>query len=470
MSVNVEGKMDKTTMIKWLISVFCTACIFLVPLSEAYTSQMRSFFVITVFSLFIMGFEFFDNIVPAVFMPVCWVVFGVTDFGTAFSGFTSSVVFMCLGSYLLASILIEVGLLNRIAYWCLVHCGGTFKGLMIGVFLTGWVLTIVTFGGAGLIMTAIAYGICIALGLEKGRTSAAIMMAVLLGAVSSRLGYYSPTTLALPLSQVRQVLPDFDITFLQAIWHNWPSLIMCVISLLVIIKWYGPKGEEKNKFNGRAYFEEKLKELGPMSLREKKSAGFVVFLMAYMVLQPLHGFPSDYAFMFFPWLLFFPGFSVANNNSFGNLNYPMIFFLVACMGIGTVATKIGLGAIIANAFIPYFQTGSMGTIIVLLFGMCFGLNFLMTPMAIFSLLTIPVTNAVISIGMDPRPFVYTLLHSCEAIIFPYEFVPYLMTYSFGMMAMGDFIKLNIVRSLIYSAGIGLILVPWWYLIGVIAPL
>ena len=461
--------MNKSTLIKWSITFLVPLCIFLIPTNAAYTAQMRMFFVITVFALFLMGFEFFDNILPAMVMPIGYVIFGVADFGTAFSGFTSSVVYMCFGSYLLATILIEIGLLQRVAYWCLIKCGGTFHGLMIGIFLTGCVITVLTFGGGGVIMTAIAYGICVAMGLKKGKTSSAIMMAVLLGSTSVRLAYYSPQTLALPIMLTQQVLPDFTITFLQSVWHNWPALIMCIISLLVIIKWYKPT-EDAAIFNNKAYFQQQLQGLGPMSTKEKKAAVFVVLVIIYMVSQPLHGLPTDYAFMVFPWLLFLPGIAVADNACLAKMNYSMIFFLVACMGIGTVATSIGLGALISGMFTPYFANGSVGSITFLLFLICFLLNFLMTPMAIFGVLVVPITTASIGIGMDPRPFIYTLVHACEAIVFPYEFVPYLITYSFGMMTMKDFIKLNVVRSCIYSLGIGLILIPWWYLIGVIRPL
>lgn len=468
MSVSAP-QMSRSTLIKWAITFIVPLCIFLIPTNDVYTSSMRMFLVITVFSLFLMGFEFFDNILPAMVMPIGYVIFGVADFGTAFSGFTSSVVYMCFGSYLLATILIEIGLLQRVAYWCLIKCGGTFSGLMIGIFLTGCVLTVLTFGGAGVIMTAIAYGICVAMGLKKGRTTSALMMAVLLGSTSVRLAYYSPQTLALPIMMAQQVLPDFTITFLQSVWHNWPALIMCLISLFVIIKWYKPT-EDAAIFNNKAYFQEQLQNLGPMSVKEKKSAVFVVIVIIYMITQPLHGLPSDYAFMVFPWLLFLPGINVADNTCLAKMNYSMIFFLVACMGISTVATKIGLGALISSAFIPYFANGTVSTISILLFVICFLLNFLMTPMAIFGVLVVPITQASVNIGLDPRPFIYTLVHACEAIVFPYEFVPYLITYSFGMMTMKDFIKLNVVRSVIYSLGIALILIPWWYLIGVIRPL
>ena len=93
MSVSAP-QMSRSTLIKWAITFIVPLCIFLIPTNDVYTSSMRMFLVITVFSLFLMGFEFFDNILPAMVMPIGYVIFGVADFGTAFSGFTSSVVYM----------------------------------------------------------------------------------------------------------------------------------------------------------------------------------------------------------------------------------------------------------------------------------------------------------------------------------------------------------------------------------------
>ena len=91
----------------------------------------------------------------------------------------------------------------------------------------------------------------------------------------------------------------------------------------------------------------------------------------------------------------------------------------------------------------------------------------MTPMAIWALLTAPLMQVAIDLGLNQLPFLYCLLSCAEAIIFPYEYVPYLTVYAFGMMTMGDFIKLNTVRCAIFVAGFLGVLIPFWMLIGLI---
>jgi len=69
------------------------------------------------------------------------------------------------------------------------------------------------------------------------------------------------------------------------------------------------------------------------------------------------------------------------------------------------------------------------------------------------------------LGLSPIPFAYAVSASTEAIIFPYEYVPYLIVFGFGMMSMKDFIKINILRSVVFFGGYLLLLVPYWLLIG-----
>ena len=146
----------------------------------------------------------------------------------------------------------------------------------------------------------------------------------------------------------------------------------------------------------------------------------------------------------------------------------MIFFVSACMSIGTVAVALGIGEVLGQLCLNIFANMNNIFIISLaLFGLIFGMNFLMTPMAIWSLLANPLMMAVTELGYDPLPFVYELVACSEAIIFPYEYIPYLLFFSMGIIKMGDFIKLNIMRSIVFFAGFICILIPYWMLIGIV---
>ena len=68
-------------------------------------------------------------------------------------------------------------------------------------------------------------------------------------------------------------------------------------------------------------------------------------------------------------------------------------------------------------------------------------------------------------GLPAVTVVYTILHGIEALVFPYEYVAYLVVYSFGMMTMKEFIKMNVIRTVLCFLGLMFICIPYWMLIG-----
>lgn len=74
-------------------------------------------------------------------------------------------------------------------------------------------------------------------------------------------------------------------------------------------------------------------------------------------------------------------------------------------------------------------------------------------MAIWSLLTIPLLTIVTQLGYPALPFAYAINACAEAIILPYEYVPYLIIFSFGMMKVKDFFVFNLIRSIVVMVGI-----------------
>lgn len=173
--------------------------------------------------------------------------------------------------------------------------------------------------------------------------------------------------------------------------------------------------------------------------------------------------------MTIPYLAFLPFVKAADAETLKEVSFEMLFFAVACMAIGTVATSLGLSQMV-SIFAGKMLGGesvSMFKISAAVFAVVFILNFLMTPMAIWSLASAPIIGMALEMGLNPVPFVYMLISTAEAIIFPYEYVPYLILYGLGFMGMKDFIVLNVFRSGAFFIGFMVLLIPWWMLIGLL---
>lgn len=464
MSVVSTVTISRSDKIKWLITVAVTLIIFLIPVGEVYTKQMSLFFTVTIFGLFLMAFEFFEPIVCAIIMPMAWVATGVCNPQLAMSGFTNTIVPMVAGAYFMANALVESGLLKRLALIVIGKCGGSWIGLLFGIFLAGVIISIATFGLSYIIVATLCIGIVKSLGFEyKSKESAMICFACMLGVCSSRTFIYAPSTYAMVIQQGKIIDPAFDITAVQAFTNNIPMFLISCVMLVLINKIWGTAPKLQNK----EYFKKKLADCGKMRSREKKAAIYLLIFFALLLSGPLTGIDANLLFALTPWLLLLPGINVATVKSIHELNWQNLFFIASCMAIGTVAASLGIGTIIANWAAPMMATfGTVGFFLTI-FGITFVLNFFMTPLAIWSLITAPLCEVAMGLGINILPVTFSLVMCSEAVLLPYEYVPYLIVFSFGMISMGDFFKINAIRCVLFMIGFVCLQLPFWMLIGIL---
>lgn len=82
-----------------------------------------------------------------------------------------------------ANVLNRVGLLKRISYRCIMLFGGSYRGILIGLGVTGCVMQVIIPGQMTIPFAALSFGICTALGLGKSKASAGIMLTAAIAAL-----------------------------------------------------------------------------------------------------------------------------------------------------------------------------------------------------------------------------------------------------------------------------------------------
>lgn len=457
------GSFSLASISKWIFCMGLPLMIYTLPINEIFTKEIKLFLVISIFAILTIAFDFFPVMLVGILMPVAFLLANVAPAAVIFAPWSQTLVYVIIGAFLLAKVLEEVGLLKRIAYWCILKSGGSFKGIVWGVFLAGLVLGTITFGNAYVLMAALCYGICKALDLGKSRESAVITMVGCISAVSSRMFIYTPFSISLLENGGRSVDPAFNIGIFNFLWHNLPMLLYCVIFVAAILFFYKPK----QTLNGQAYFTQQYVEMGSIALPEKKAAVMLILLIVYLFTNPIHHLPLDYGFILMPWLAFLPGVNIGNSDVIRKMDFPMIFFIVACLSIGTVSGALGIGKLVAEIAVPI--VAPLGTNMFLASVLLLGalLNFLLTPLAILAAFSGPI--AQIAQGLDMNLFVplYALMYSTEMVVFPYEYVPQLIFFSFGMISMGDFIKMSLFKIVLCFIFLLLVMIPWWNLIGLL---
>lgn len=450
---------------KWMISLLVPGLILLIPIDQNFTSSLRLFFVITVLVILIIAFELLPQLIAAFLLPSLYFISGLVPMNVAFQSWTSSTVWMVLGGLLLSSILEECGLLKRIAYYVIGKCGGTYKGAVFGCFFIGLALNLVTFCYGWLVASALVYGICKAMNLKPSRESSLLCFAGTIGATGSTIFLYYPGYYALIEDSIRMVQGDYTMSMIETFKYNGVGLLLYVLALLILLKAYKTKELDRQFQNN--IFKKKYKDLGPLSRKEKYAVLMVLVLLVYLFSSRFTNYPAAYGFMLIPILAFLPGVNIADKKITEKINFPMVFFVSACLGIGIVGAEVGFGKFLTDVALPLLSGKSplVASIAFMLFGAI--ANFFMTPFAMLGGLSLPFAQIAVSLGMNPVAVVMILLYSCEILLLPYQSAGNLMMYAFGMMPMGDFIKQQGLKAVLMISGFILIIYPLWNLLGYI---
>ena len=452
---------NKGLMLKWSVVVLIGLAIALIPANGSFTQEIKLFLVLTAIAMTTLCLELLDVFVVGVMLMLSYVVFGVAGWSVAFSGLTNQTSYVLLGILTMVVVLEETGIMKRVSYYIMSKFGNSYLSVLVGMFIGGIVLNIITFGSCAFFIGAIAYGICKA--LDSGRKgSAGIFLVTMLSAVAGRGVFYSLMYLA-PL--IAQVDDYFGYTVLQwgeYLLYMWPYMLLLLVMALIVYKLYKPDEPVK----GKAYFREVYQGMGKMSGAEKKAGFVVVLIMLYFFTQPLQGLNQNWAFVLLPWLFFLPGFDLANGETLKKVRVGLVFFVAACLGIGNVATSLGIGNMVAEAVLPMASSlgtfGLAGTIM----GLSTVLNFAMTPYAIEACLTLPFTEISLTSGLlSPRIVYYLMALGMDQLLFPYEYTDYLVIFSFGMVQMKEFMKTMGIKMVLSFVFVLCIMLPYWGLLG-----
>lgn len=450
--------------VKWLVTIIIPLIVLIIPCTEVFTLGIKKFFVITAFSLLCAAFEFFPNLVIGIMLPILYIVLGVAPIAVVTSPWNQSMVFQGMGAFILAGIMQVSGLTKRLSFWLMSKTGSNYTMTLLAVYVTAVVISALTFGGSGALFGALCLGLCLSLDIMQTKMAAAIAMAAFLG-INTSIGFtYVISTMAMLNASVQTIVPDFSVSFTDMYLHNWPMFFVGLLIIFIISKWY--KAEQQ--IASKEHFKNELANLGPASKQEKYALLLLIVLIIALLTNKWHGIDGSIFFMSLPLLAFLPCFGFEAKAIVKCVPIDMMFFMTACMGIGTVATSLGFGGIFAQLIVPMLSNSSGLFLTFGLLGLVvFIANFLMTPFAIWGIITAPLTAAVVAAGFNPAPFVYALIHFSDLILLPYEYVPYLIIYAFGMISMKDFIKFSILKCVIYCAAIFVILIPYWYIIGLL---
>jgi len=459
-------KEARFTLIKWIISFVLSSTIFLIPTSELFSSQLRLFFVVTILYICILAFELMPSMVPSMLLTGVYVLLGLADFSTALSAWTNTTIYMVIGAFALVNAMQACGLLDRITFWFIAKIGGTFNRACYAIYLLGAILSLITFTNHWLLVVVLAYSVAQAFGYKTvSKESGLIMFAGALGATTTTYWQYAPGFVGLYQTGMQSVFPGLEVGWLQVLVACWPLVVMPLIVMWLLTKMTNSKNFSIG--DGKAEFERRFQSLGKVSKSEKISAVLVVVLLAYLLLQPLHKMNLALGFMILPWILYIPQLKVGDLKALQSINYPLIFFMVACMSIGTVGASLGLNTLAQTILTDALSgTPTFAVHFVILILTALG-NIVLTPYAMAGAFSAPISSIALTMGLDPITLMYTFSIGSDIFIFPHEIACLVALFSFGLISMKDFIKYATIKTIVQIVFFAIILYPYWGILGIL---
>lgn len=459
--------MSNAAKIKWAATILISICIYLIPVNEVFTFEMRAFLVATVFSLSLAAFELVPNMLVGLLLPVLYVILGAAPVNTALGIWSGSfMIFMVIGGMIFANILDESGLLQRIVLWAGTKCKGSFAKILYALLIAGLCVMLMTFTNGWMVTLVLCYGVVKALHLENNKEGILIMIVGQIVSTAALNFVYNPVVPALWGNGVKMAVPDFEMAGWATMVYNLPLTIIQFIIVFIFIKLYKPA---KTINGGQEYFETEYGKLGKLTVKEKKTVVLVVLLFAYILLQPIHKLDANYGFILIPMLAFLPGMDIATRKkSLDNVNLGFIVFIASCMGIGTVGGAVGIGPAISTYVTPLLAGCPKPVFLFLciIFGIV--MNVLMTPSAMQGMFPGPLAALGTGLGIayPALPFM-AMFFANDMVFFPYENAYLLVMFGFGVMSMKEFMKYNIIKMGITLVLFWVLVLPWWYLLGLI---
>ncbi len=456
--------MKSTLIKKWILVISITLMIALIPSNEVFINSIKAYTCITIFSVASFAFSLFgNNLIPSLILLFGYRFIAPTT--TIMSGWANDTPWSVIGILLIVITMNDTGLMKRFAYSVLSIIGGSYAGICIGMFFVGFAFSFL--GDAAIFaLLMISYGLVHTMKLEKTKPGIGIMMAAYCGLTDALTFVFNPTgsNWMFGLANAGSDLVPATTNHIE--WFHAGSIFLVSYFLLLfsIIYIYKPKKNEK--LNGKDYFKNEIKQMGKFTRDESIVAILLMLLLIYLFTTTYHNLPMVLGFIAVPIILTIPGVDILKTEDVKKIDFSIPIFIVSCLAIGSVSNELGVGQILVNLITPYIVTNNMYVLFFSLFIMIFGLNFIMTPGAIYAALITPLTTLSMSTSgvNNVFPLLFMVLIGTFNILLPHEIANTVVFYSLGTMDMKQFIKAFGLRLAIYIPTI-FIAISYWKLIG-----
>lgn len=465
--------MLRITHLKWLLSLLIPAGAYFavqtaVQADPSLNPHLPMFFAITLWAITVWATDILPAVPSAAAMTFLYLLCNVAPAPVIFGAWGAFLPWICFGALILSEALEQTGLTRRLALQLMHLVGATFTRIVVslmtvGMFMAFLLLDIMC---RVIIFVAIAHGLVMALELDpKSRISSAIIMAGFCSATSPGYGFLTGTEMSLiAMDQIKSIITIP--TWGEYALANLPFIILyCCFSIFMCVKIIPGKEHIPHEDHLKEVVAERLRDMGPMTTQEWKLLILMICAITGLLTSKWHGLNGYFLYALIAICCYLPWIGLASFENVRKLNVGFLVFIVACLGMGSVAVHLGAAKWFASLVVPLIDGLSPIWLVLSSYLSAVAVNFMLTPLAAVSALSLPWAEIAQHVNMNPLPMLYSFLYGLDQYIFPYEYALYMYIFSTGYITPKHMFKGLGLRILFVAVILMLLQVPYWKLIG-----
>ena len=465
--------MLRITHLKWLLSLLIPAGAYFavqtaVQADPSLNPHLPMFFAITLWAITVWATDILPAVPSAAAMTFLYLLCNVAPAPVIFGAWGAFLPWICFGALILSEALEQTGLTRRLALQLMHLVGATFTRIVVSLMTVGMFMAFLLpdIMCRVIIFVAIAHGLVMALELDpKSRISSAIIMAGFCSATSPGYGFLTGTEMSLiAMDQIKSIITIP--TWGEYALAKLPFIILyCCFSIFMCVKIIPGKEHIPHEDHLKEVVAERLRDMGPMTTQEWKLLILMICAITGLLTSKWHGLNGYFLYALIAICCYLPWIGLASFENVRKLNVGFLVFIVACLGMGSVAVHLGAAKWFASLVVPLIDGLSPIWLVLSSYLSAVAVNFMLTPLAAVSALSLPWAEIAQHVNMNPLPMLYSFLYGLDQYIFPYEYALYMYIFSTGYITPKHMFKGLGLRILFVAVILMLLQVPYWKLIG-----
>lgn len=451
-----------------VLSLAVAAMVWIAPLPGQLSTQGRQALAVTLFTVIWWVLQIIPPAYSTLMMLLAYIVFGLAAPADVFQIWTMPLLWLIVGSFLIAAAVAKSGLAERVAAFFVVRFANSYRSLIALTYVLGFVLSILIphpFPRALLLMSLMRAIIRMS-GMNTVDAASVGLSVFVATTATSTILLTGDSTLN---------LAAVGFAGLSIGWLEWPlymavpgliaSLLMLGLHLLVF-RQTGPITID------HAALERSQAARGPMTRAEKATLGWLTVALVLWMTDALHGIDPAWVGLMAVVGLALPvvgGVLEAQDLSSG-VNWPILFFVTGALAIGTVSRITGLSDWLAATLLPAVPPQDPWSFAALVAGTTMIIHMLLgSALASMSIIAPPMVHYAVDAGWSPL-FPALLIYSAVALhyLFPFHHVVILL----GQGDLGGYRSRQVLAyglplTLVVLVVIVGVEVTWWRLIGLV---